>query len=97
MFRAMVAVGFVLMLASCKRDGQKQQVESATGPNGVTSVDLLFIHDGVKVYRFYDGRSHYFTVPVRPGERTEAITTWSESCGKNCTRQMADAIVWEAR
>ena len=32
-----------------------------TGKNDEFKVEYLFEKDGIKVYRFYDGRYHYFT------------------------------------
>jgi hypothetical protein len=52
-------------LTSCYNDPQLEAVEG----NGV-HVELLFEHDGIKVYRFFDGgRAHYFT------SRGETIST----------------------
>ena len=43
-------------------------------------VNLLFTKDNCDVYRFFDqGRSHYFT------NCTETISSYTRSCGKNCT------------
>jgi hypothetical protein len=45
-------------------------------------VDKLFTHEGCTVYRFVDGGyNRYFT-------NCSGSVSWSESCGKNCTRNM---------
>lgn len=63
-----------LLCASCsKPEQQRQQV------NQNFSVDLLFEHDGCKVYRFYDhGGARYYT-------NCSGSTSYTKSCGKNCT------------
>lgn len=46
--------------------------------------------DGCTVYAFTnEGRTHYFT---RCGSKVETETTWTENCGKNCTKQMSGNI-----
>lgn len=52
----------------------------------------LFTVDGVTVYRFSDGgRYHYFAVRTGRAD-TVAFSTWSESCGKNCTRTVSEEL-----
>lgn len=64
-----------IMMTSCK----KVAVSSSTEGNQV-QVDLIFVKDDVKMYRFEDnGRYHYFT------SRGETMTTQSEGSGKNET------------
>ena len=49
--------------------------------------------DGCNVYAFESGgRDHFFT---RCPASTDTETTWSESCGKGCRREMSDHIVQE--
>lgn len=63
----------LLSMVSCK----KVTVSSSTEGNQV-QVDLIFVKDGIKMYRFEDnGRYHYFT------SRGETITTQSYRSGKN--------------
>ena len=60
--------------------------------NAEVAVDLLFEHEGVRVYRFTDGgRFHYYAVP-RAGVHAESFSTWSEPCGRRCTRTVTDEI-----
>ena len=55
-------------------------VKSDVVGNGV-DLDLLFEHDGCRVYRFYDyGSAHYFT-------DCRGSVSDLRSCGKNCTRE----------
>lgn len=64
-----------IMMTSCK----KVALSSSEEGNQV-QVDLIFVKDDVKMYRFEDnGRYHYFT------SRGETITTQSEGSGKNET------------
>lgn len=58
----------VMLLASCQGEAQSSTQE------GDYRVEFLFEKDGVKVYRFYDGRTHYFT------SRGETMST--QSSGK---------------
>jgi hypothetical protein len=46
----------IVLLTGCMKDEQT----SETVGNGF-QVEFLFEKDGVKVYRFFDGRYHYFT------------------------------------
>lgn len=47
--------------------------------------------DGCKVYAFEaDGRMRYFT--RCPGDRTTTESSWTESCGKACTRTRIETI-----
>jgi hypothetical protein len=49
--------------------------------------------DGCKVYAFKSGGSyHYFT---RCGSTVTTERTYTENCGKNCTRQKSEVIVTE--
>ena len=54
--RALLLV-LALVMTGCEKEAQSTNRTS----NSAVSVDLLFEHDGCKIYRFYDnGRSHYF-------------------------------------
>ena len=55
--------------------------ESATN-NAEVQVEVLFVHDGCTVYRFYDAGAHYY---VRCDGMPPA-TLNRVSCGKGCTR-----------
>lgn len=47
--------------------------------------------DGCKVYAFErDGRDHYFT--RCPSSVTTTESSWSVSCGKNCSRTETESI-----
>lgn len=46
-----------LLFISCKKEAKSTEQTS----NPKFQAELLFEHDGVKVYRFYDGRSIYYT------------------------------------
>lgn len=74
-----------LMLAACQRPA----IESSTAQNGA-KVEKLFEHEGCTAYRFDDARTVYY---VRCSAETS--TSYSYSCGKNCTR--SDLIVTENR
>lgn len=74
MTRFALLLGVLLATAGCSKD----PVSSSTTNNPNLSVDLLFEHEGVRVYRFYDGgRAHYYAVPRSGGAAT--FTTWSET------------------
>ena len=65
----LAGIALSIMLTSCHKD----PVSSET--KGDFQVELLFEKDGLKVYRFYDGRYHYFT------SKGETMTT--QSSGKD--------------
>lgn len=77
----------VLILAGCVRVAPS--VEDSATNNPEVRVELLFAHDGCRVYRFEDvGRYRYFA--NCPSQDT--ITgEWSETCGKNCTHTVSDS------
>jgi hypothetical protein len=73
-----VVFAFGLLVLACSKAAQEQ---AQTG-NPSFKVDLLFEHEGCKVFRFEDaGRNRYFT-------NCQGGTAWSEThtCGKNCSR-----------
>jgi hypothetical protein len=71
MKKILLAAAIVGALTGCYKDAQSTKIEG----NGV-KVELLFEHNGIKMYRFLDGgRYHYFT------DRGETIT--NEQSGKN--------------
>ena len=53
---------------------------------------LLSEADGCKVYKFVDNGTHYFT---RCGEQVNTVRHYTESCGKNCTRNRTESIATE--
>lgn len=74
------AILAAVALAAC---GEKPVATEPT-TNANVKVDLLFQHDGRKVYRFVDGpRVVYFTTPGG-----DAHSEHIESCGKACTRRV---------
>lgn len=68
------------MFSACLNKAQEHRQAS----NGNFDVQLLFTVDGVRVYRFLDGHAHYFAVAGR-----DATAFSTESCGKNCTQEVA--------
>jgi hypothetical protein len=72
---AILIAAAAVMMTSCK----KVAVSSSTEGNQV-QVDLIFVKDDIKMYRFEDnGRYHYFT------SRGETITSQTSGSGKNQT------------
>jgi hypothetical protein len=53
---------------------------------------LISESDGCKVYKFVDDGTHYFT---RCGEQVSTVRHYTESCGKNCTRNRTEEIATE--
>ena len=75
--KALLCVFALLVLAACTKPA-----ETSTPANANFAVDTLFTHHGCTVYRFYDGgHARYFT-------DCKGQTSWSETCGKNCTREV---------
>lgn len=61
--------------------------------NAEVPVELLFEHDGCKMFRFYDGGGpHYFA--KCPSSSNICHT---ESCGKGCTREACVKVLLEER
>jgi hypothetical protein len=89
-----VLVALAALVAGC---GVHDPVEKSATSNAAMGLDLLFEHDGVRVYRFLDaGRHHYYAVTygsiTRQAPSVSTFSTWSENCGKNCTRTVTDEI-----
>lgn len=66
-----------LLLTACTNRVQNRVKTS----NSDIDAGLLFELDGCKIYRFYDGGSRYFT-------NCKGSTSWVESCGKNCSKNV---------
>lgn len=81
MSREAIILTALVLLAGCK----SERIPEASAPVGVGyRVDRLFTHEGCTVFRFVDGGySRYFT---RCDSAAAAGVSWTESCGKNCTR-----------
>lgn len=54
--KTIIFLALVLILSACRYESQSTEKKT----NGI-EVELLFEHDGCKVYRFYDGRTVYYT------------------------------------
>lgn len=67
------------LLAGCK------EAPESSKHVGNFKVEKLFEVDGCTVYRFYDDRTVYFT-----NCGNKPTTSYTESCGKNCTRTMSN-------
>lgn len=72
----------LLALSGCDKDA----ASTATTENPKFKVDTLFVYEGCTVYRFIDYSRVYFTrCTSGPSE-----ASWTESCGKNCTRTVTN-------
>lgn len=69
------------LLSGCY--GEAQEVAQTENPN--FQVELLFEHEGCRVYRFRDGNLHYY-VRCLTGQ-TETITQTTHSAGKTSYRR----------
>ena len=75
--RALICIVLAAMLAACS----KEPVSVSRTDNQGISVDELFTHKGVTVFRFYDAnRWVYFT-----SRASDITSTHQEYCGKGCT------------
>lgn len=63
-----------------------KSISSQQTDNPEIVVEKLFTKDGCTVYRFLDGRRVYY-VTCNSSEQPQ-IANWSESCGKNCVRDI---------
>ena len=77
-----LAVLATTMVAGCEKPA-----EAVAHTGAGFTVERLFTHAGCTVFRFKDGGyNRYFT--RCDGIAAQATTTWQESCGKNCTREI---------
>jgi hypothetical protein len=83
----------VMALVGCAND----PVASSASNNPQVKVDLLFEHEGVRVYRFWDAGHHrYYAIP-RDGSATSVESGFNQSCGKGCTKYVPIEIPTAAR
>lgn len=75
-------------VAGCNAD----PVSTSPSSNPAVNVELLFEHEGCRVFRFVDGGSHRYYVRCESGSAT-ALNSHTESCGKNCRRTVQDPTV----
>lgn len=76
----------LLIIAGCTNPSVSD--ESTNNPN--VPVSLLFEHNGCSIYRFTDGRTHYYA--DCSGSST-TIAAHNRSCGKSCTRRVDEEVV----
>ena len=86
---ALVVLGFIFGIAWV--------LDSMFGPSDEQKAEmrvpqLLSESDGCKVYKFVDDGTHYFT---RCGEQVNTVRHYTETCGKNCTRNRTESIATE--
>lgn len=73
--KTLLSILVLTVLAGCSKPA-----ETSTQVGKDFVVEKLFTYEGCTVYRFTDaGYSRYFT-------NCSGSTSWSETCGKNCTR-----------
>lgn len=68
----LIIIALALLLTGCMHEA----IDSHKVGKDIT-VELLFVHEGVKVYRFNDGDSHYYAVPTNG----YAASTFDMICG----------------
>lgn len=82
--RVMLISSISIVLLAVVMACEKPAVRTQQTNNPDMDLELLFENEGCKVWRFDDNnRSHYYT-----DFRGETITTKTESCGKNCVKQV---------
>lgn len=74
-----LAIALSLILFGC----HAEPISNSQTNNPKIKVELLFEHEGCKVYRFEDGYYRYFS-----DCRGSIETQYAASCGKNCTKQV---------
>ena len=79
--KIMLSLAALAMVAGCEKPA-----ESVAHTGAGFTVERLFTHDGCTVYRFNDYSKRYFT--RCDGIAAQSTTTWQESCGKSCTREI---------
>ena len=80
--KIMLSLTVLAMVAGCNKPA-----ESVARTGMGFTVERLFTHEGCTVFRFEDGgNNRYFT--RCDGITAQSTTTWQESCGKSCTREI---------
>ena len=75
--KRLIILAAAMLLAGCIKAPEEAQHDWRD-----FAVEKLFTHDGCTVYRFLDGSYRYFT-------NCKGRTEWTESCGKNCSREQS--------
>jgi hypothetical protein len=85
-------VGAILSLALASTSLEAcyaSPLHSAATDNPEVHAELLFTHDGCRIYRFRDAWARVYYADCRGPSGSESVsssTSWNESCGRNCTR-----------
>jgi hypothetical protein len=61
-------------------------VAVANTENPELAAELMFSHDGCRIYRFRDGGQPVYWADCRGPDGGSASTAWRRRCGKNCSR-----------
>lgn len=68
----------LVLLISCSKD----PVSTNKTNNSEINIELLFEHDGCKVYRFYDAGYRQYFVKCDSSSTQQTMRSWYQSTGK---------------
>jgi hypothetical protein len=54
--------------------------------NPEIKAELLFTHEGCRIFRFRDGNLPVYYADCSGGKAPSASVSWRRACGKNCSR-----------
>lgn len=75
----------VLLLALLVLAGCAKEAESTARVGADFAVDKLFTNEGCTAFRFSDGGRFIYYVDCN----NQTTASWTESCGKSCTRRVS--------
>lgn len=78
---------YLIVIIALALAGCEKKAESAERVNSQFTVEKLFTNNGCTIYRFYDGRNHYYS-----DCRGSVSNSWTERCGKGCTRTIDEDV-----
>ena len=85
----LLSMGVALTVSGCYAEA----VKVSDTDNAQIKAELLFTHDGCRIYRFLDGSRPIYYADCRAVAGPKVSTMWQQSCGKNCIQAQ---MMWGA-
>ena len=83
-----IALVLVLATTGCEpTDTVVKHLELAPTGNPEVNLQVLFVRHGCEVSRFWDNRKPVY-LTLCPGGKSTATSSYTESCGKSCTKKV---------
>jgi len=74
-YLSLSVIGFALLLSGCEDNKTVRPLSWSKTDNSKISVELVLTHDGIKIYRFWDGWKYVYYTDARGKTQWEERTT----------------------